>query len=182
MWQLSAFLSSFGQWENCKWHHISFTVKHSYALGESVSQNKREVSLVTDVFYCFKQSQTLASGSWFCHTFLRLIVGCFGCIQLYFKSYGSMEDIVIQCHGEIKLQHFNRAECHSLTEQAPVALRAYTVWGYPTCTNKSLSNRSVIAKHTELSTQLKCGIKKKNSSYLLQSRHKRIDCQNLKHW
>ena len=69
LWQLSAFLSSFGQWENCKWYHISFTVKHSCALGESVSQNKREVSLVTDVFYCFKQSQTLASGSWFCHTF-----------------------------------------------------------------------------------------------------------------
>ena len=33
-----------------------------------------------------------------------------------------MEDIVIQRHSEIKLQHFNRAECHySLTEQAPVA-------------------------------------------------------------
>ena len=32
-----------------------------------------------------------------------------------------MEDIVIQCHSEIKLQHFNRAEGHSLTEQAPVA-------------------------------------------------------------
>ena len=29
-----------------------------------------------------------------------------------------MEDIVIQRHSEIKLQHFNRAECHSLTEQA----------------------------------------------------------------
>ena len=69
LWQLSAFLSSFGQWENCKWFHISFTVKHSCALGESVSQNKREVSLVTDVFYCFKQSQTSASGSWFCHAF-----------------------------------------------------------------------------------------------------------------
>ena len=69
LWQLNAFLSSFGQWENCKWYHISFTVKHSCALGESVSQNKREVSLVTDVFYCLKQSQNLASGSWFCHTF-----------------------------------------------------------------------------------------------------------------
>ena len=32
-----------------------------------------------------------------------------------------MEDIVIQRHSEIKLQHFNRVECHSLTEQAPVA-------------------------------------------------------------
>ena len=69
LWQLNAFLSSFGQWENCKWHHISFTVKHSYALGESVSQNKREVLLVTDVFYYLKQGQTLASGSWFFHAF-----------------------------------------------------------------------------------------------------------------
>ena len=48
-------------------------------------------------------------------------VGCFGCIPLCCKSYGSMEDIVIQRHSEIKLQHFNRTECHSLTEQAPVA-------------------------------------------------------------
>ena len=32
-----------------------------------------------------------------------------------------MEDIVIQRHSEIKLQHFNRAECNNLTEQAPVA-------------------------------------------------------------
>ena len=40
LWQLNAFLSSFGQWENCKWYHISSTVKHSCALGESVSQNK----------------------------------------------------------------------------------------------------------------------------------------------
>ena len=53
LWQLNAFLTSFGRWENCK-YHISFTVKHSCALGESVSQNKREVSLVTDVFYYFK--------------------------------------------------------------------------------------------------------------------------------
>ena len=34
---------------------------------------------------------------------------------------GQMEDIVSQRHSEIKLQHFDRAECHSLTEQAPVA-------------------------------------------------------------
>ena len=49
----------------------------------------------------------------------------FGCIPLCCKSYGSMEDIVIQSHSEIKLQQFNIAESHGLTEQAPVALRAY---------------------------------------------------------
>ena len=54
LWQLNAFLSYFGKWENCKWYHITFTVKYSCALGESVSQNKREVPLVTDVFYYFK--------------------------------------------------------------------------------------------------------------------------------
>ena len=69
LWQLNAFLSSFGQWKNYKWYHISSTVKHCCALGESVSQNKSEVSLVSNVFYYFKQSQTLASGSWFCHAF-----------------------------------------------------------------------------------------------------------------
>ena len=69
LWQLNAFLSSFGHWDNCKWYHISFTVKHSCALGESVSQNKGEVSFVTHVFYYFKQCQTLASDSWFCRAF-----------------------------------------------------------------------------------------------------------------
>ena len=32
---------------------------------------------------------------------------------------------MIQSHSEIKLQQFNIAESHGLTEQAPVALRAY---------------------------------------------------------
>lgn len=45
----------------------------------------------------------------------------FGCIPLFCKSYGSTEDIVIQSHSEIKLQQFNIAESHGLTEQAPVA-------------------------------------------------------------
>ena len=49
----------------------------------------------------------------------------FGCIPLCCTSYGSTEDIVIQSHSEIKLQQFNIAESHGLTEQAPVALRAY---------------------------------------------------------
>ena len=45
----------------------------------------------------------------------------FGGIPLCFKSHGSMEDIVIQSHSEIKLQQINIAESHGLTEQAPVA-------------------------------------------------------------
>ena len=49
----------------------------------------------------------------------------FGCIPLCCKSYGSTEDIVIQSHSEIKLQQFNITESHGLTEQAPVAWRAY---------------------------------------------------------
>ena len=65
LWQFIIFLSV----RNCEWYHISFIGKYSCALGESVSQNKREVSLVTDAFYYFKQSQTSASGSWFCHAF-----------------------------------------------------------------------------------------------------------------
>ena len=59
--------------------------------------------------------------------FAALKINCrmFGCIPLCCKSYGSTEDIVIQSHSEIKLQQFNIAASHGLTEQAPVAWRAY---------------------------------------------------------
>ena len=49
--------------------------------------------------------------------FLRLIVGCFGCIQLCFKSYGSMEDIVIQRSCSLTTYHL-KVHIQTLTKQA----------------------------------------------------------------
>ena len=53
-WQVNShsFIQSFSQ---------SFTVKYSCALGESVSQNNREVSLVTNVFYYYFKPRLLVA-------------------------------------------------------------------------------------------------------------------------
>ena len=59
--------------------------------------SKQEWSVISN--WCLLLFQTKSNlGFWklILPHFLRLTVGWFGCIQLCFKSYGSMEDIVIQ--------------------------------------------------------------------------------------